>query len=67
MQEMPLYRVVVQVGLTEAHSPLVTAQGAIDAIREAILKGSPAQAYDGQGRLVSFAQLQREAKRQQGG
>jgi hypothetical protein len=67
MQEMPLYRVVVQVGLTESHSPPVTAQGAIDAIREAILKGSSAQAYDGQGRSVSFTQLQKEAKREAGG
>lgn len=62
-----MYRVVTHVGLTEAHSPPVTAQGAIDAIRDAILKGNLAQAYDAQGRSVSFAQLQREAKREPGG
>ena len=62
-----MYRVVIHVGTGETHSSPVTAQGALDAIRDAILKGSSAQAYDSQGRPVSFAQLQKEAKRQQGG
>ena len=62
-----MYRVVTHVGLTETHSPPLTAQGAIDAIRAAILKGNAAQAYDANGGSVTFAQLQKEAKREQGG
>ena len=62
-----MYRVVTHVGLKETHSPPVTAQGAIDAIRTAILNGNAAQAYDANGSSVTYAQLQKEAKREQGG